>query len=269
MCGMDTPREAMHLVGTTQDNHLITINSGVDLTDRMIDWIEKQLDRLEKEELCGFVFKAKSPSCGMRAVKIYSEKGMPVSSGSGLFAREFMKRFPNMPVEDEGRLHDDMLRENFIERIFAFSRWRTFIYTKGTQGGLVDFHTDHKLLLMAHCPAHLRLLGHMIGTSKNENIRKITGPYFDLFMEALTSIATVKKNVNVLYHIIGYFKHYLSSDDKQELREIIEEYHRELVPLIVPVVLIQHYIRHFNNSYLKRQYYLHPHPLELKLRNHA
>ncbi len=266
-CGLPVPREAMRLVGEAESPRLVSIRSGTDLTDRMRRWIEKRLSELEGEDLCGFIFKARSPSSGIRGVKIYSEKGIPYAKGAGLFGRAFMDRFPCIPVEDEGRLQDAWIRENFIERIFVFHRWKRIAAAPSSEG-LVDFHTDHKLLLMSHSPELVRTLG-KIAASGNQPLESRVPAYGEALMRGLQLMATVKKNVNVLQHIMGYFKKRLSADEKEELLEVIERYHRMMIPLIVPVTLLCHYSRKYQDSYLARQVYLDPHPAELMLRNHV
>jgi uncharacterized protein YbgA (DUF1722 family)/uncharacterized protein YbbK (DUF523 family) len=267
--GLPVPREAMHLVGDPEKPRLITIRTGIDHTGRMKKWANRKVAALEREALCGFVFKSRSPSSGMRGVKIYSETGMPHTTGSGIFAHAFMNQFPLLPVEDEGRLHDPTLRENFIERIFVFKRWQEFKNGEGSAGELVSFHTDHKLLIMAHSQKHYGILGKIVAGAKKAKRDEIYWQYFTTIMDGLRFLTTVKKNTNVLQHMSGYFKELLSKDEKQELREVIEQYRQELVPLIVPLTLIKHYVRKYDVEYLKRQHYLTPHPLELKLRNHV
>ena len=264
-CGLPVPREAMHLAGNPESPRLVTVRSGIDHTERMLDWTKSKLEELEKEALCGFVFKSKSPSSGMTKVKVYNDNGMPSKTGVGLFAREFMKKFPLLPVEDEGRINDPILRENFIERIFVFARWRDFIRSGFSMKGLVDFHTRHKLLIMAHNPKMTSELGRIVGGRR----REVFGEYIAKLMETLKLHATVKKNVNVLQHIAGYFKKDLSADEKKEVLECIEDYHRNLVPQIVPLTLLNHYVRKYDQKYLAEQFYLSPHPLELRLRNHV
>jgi uncharacterized protein YbgA (DUF1722 family)/uncharacterized protein YbbK (DUF523 family) len=268
-CGLPVPREAMHLVGDAGAPRLVTIRTGVDHTSRMRQWAKKKVTALAGEDLCGFVFKSRSPSSGMRGVKIYSPDGIPVGIGAGLFAKAFQGRFPLMPVEDEGRLHDPGLRENFIERVFVYKRWQEFRTAERTLGGLVSFHTSHKLLVMAHSPKHYSALGKLVADPKKLKREELFESYFSTLMEGLRLAATVKKNTNVLQHMAGYFKQRLSADEKQELQEVIMNYHRELVPLIVPITLLQHYVRKYNAEYLKQQVYLNPHPLELMLRNHV
>lgn len=268
-CGLPVPRESMHLELSADGPRLVTTRTHVDQTKRMRTWIAKRLPELEKEDLCGFVFKSKSPSSGMRDIKIFTEAGMPHSKGPGLFAGAFMERFPLIPVEDEGRLHDDGIRENFVERIFVFNRWKELIKNGATRGNLVNFHTDHKLLIMAHSPTLLRELGKLVAHVKERDQDELFSEYFTVFMDAMHLKTTVKKNTNVLHHMMGYFKKLLTADEKQELLEVIDAYHGELVPLIVPIVLFQHYVRKYDEPYLQRQHYLNPHPVELKLRNHV
>ena len=267
--GLSVPREAMHLVGDPEAPRLVTIRSGVDHTSLMRRWANKTVKLLAAEDLCGFVFKSRSPSSGMRGVKIYSPEGMPVSTGSGLFAKAFQDRFPLLPVEDEGRLHDPALRENFIERIFVYKRWQECSSLDKTIGGLVLFHTSHKLLIMAHSPRHYSALGKLVADPKKYRREELFERYVTTLMEGLQFLATVKKNTNVLQHMAGYFKQVLSTDEKQELQNVIDNYHQGVVPLIVPMTLLQHYVRKYNERYLKQQAYLNPHPLELMLRNHV
>lgn len=268
-CGLGVPRKSMRLEGTPESQRLIVTATGEDLTEKMVRWAKKRVAELEKEKLCGFIFKSDSPSSGMERVKIYNEKSMPVKNGVGVFAKIFMDSFPLLPVEDEGRLHDPGLRENFIERIFALKRWRETLDNKNFKKSLIDFHTKHKLLILAHSPGHYRLMGKLVAAQKSISRRDIQKQYQELLLEALKVKTTPKKHVNVLLHMMGYFKKQLSSDEKKELLEIINNYRNGNIPLIVPVTLISHYVRKYNDYYLSQQWYLNPHPLELQLRNHV
>jgi uncharacterized protein YbgA (DUF1722 family)/uncharacterized protein YbbK (DUF523 family) len=268
-CGLSVPREAMRLVGAPDSYRLVTIHGGVDHTDRMLRWARKRLPELEKENLCGFVFKSRSPSSGMNRVKIYTPSGQPRYAGSGIFAGTFRKHFPWIPVEDEGRLNDPKLRENFIERIFVMKRWQEFNQGRRSIGNLVAFHTGVKLLVLSHSPKHYTDLGRLVAHAKDRPLQDLYDDYFRTLMDGLHLIATVRKNTNVLQHMMGYFKRQLSRDEKQELSEWIDHYRRERVPLIVPLSLIQHYVRKYKEPYLRNQYYLNPHPMELMLRNHV
>ncbi len=219
--------------------------------------------------MCGFIFKSDSPSSGLERVKVYDRKGIPVKKGVGLFAQVFMDHFPLLPVEDEGRLHDPLLRENFIESIFIWKRWREMGEQNRGKGGLVDFHSRHKLLIMAHSPKHYQTLGQLVAQGQGLSLDDLLLRYQQTLSSALRQKTTNKKNANVLQHILGYFKKDLAPDEKREALEGIENYVRGVVPLIVPVTLMNHYVRKYQQPYLKDQYYLNPHPLELQLRNHA
>ncbi|HUL20550.1 MAG TPA: DUF523 and DUF1722 domain-containing protein [Thermodesulfobacteriota bacterium] len=268
-CGLGVPRESMHLEGNPDSPRLVTIHTKQDMTDPMVQWARKRVVDLEKEDLCGFVFKSDSPSSGMERVKVYNETGMPVKKGVGLFAKIFMDHFPLLPVEDEGRLHDPGLRENFIERIFTLKRWREVLDRKESRGNVVDFHTRHKLLILSHSPKHYQTMGKLVAKAKDLPLKELYQKYQTLLMESLGLKTTPKKNANVLQHMMGYFKEQLSSDEKQELLEVVDHYRKEYLPLIVPITLISHYVRKYDQLYLKQQVYLNPHPLELQLRNHV
>ncbi len=268
-CGLPVPRESMHLEGDPDAPRLVTTRTKQDMTERMLGWTRKRVVELEKEELMGFVFKSDSPSSGMERVRVYNEKGMAVKTGVGMFARAFMQHFPLLPVEEEGRLHDPRLRENFIERIFALKRWRDVLSRNGNRGALVDFHTKHKLLILSHSTKHYQEMGKQVAQAKDIPLKALYESYQALFMESLQLKTTPKKNANVLMHMLGYFKEQLSQDEKQEVLELIDLYRKEFLPLIVPVTLIKHFVRKYEQPYLKGQVYLHPHPLELQLRNHV
>jgi uncharacterized protein YbgA (DUF1722 family)/uncharacterized protein YbbK (DUF523 family) len=267
-CGLPVPREAMRLIGEPESPRLVTNRTGVDHTDKMNYWAEKRVEQLAEENLCGFIFKSKSPSSGMERVKVYDKNNMPHAVGVGLFARAFKDRFPLLPVEEEGRLHDMVLRENFIESVFVYRRWRDTV-SKFTTGSLVMFHTNHKLLIRAHSEKHYRDLGRIVAEAGKIATKDLFTSYQENLMAAMQLKPTVKKHVNVLMHMMGYFKKELSGDEKQELLEIIESFKNYHVPLIVPITIMNHYVRKYQESYLQQQYYLNPHPTELKLRNHA
>src|SRR4030043_160568 len=268
-CDLGVPRESMHLEGDPDSPRLVTIRTKEDMTERMIQWARKRVIDLEKEDLCGFIFKSDSPSSGMERVKVYNEKGMPVKKGVGMFARIFMEHFPLLPVEDEGRLHDPKLRENFVERIFTLKRWREVLAKKEGRGTLVDFHTQQKLMILSHSPKHYQIMGKLVAQAKDIPLKNLFQQYQTILMEALQLKTTPKKNSNVLMHMMGYFKEQLSSDEKQELLEVLDHYRQEYIPLIFPMTLINHYVRKYDQPYLKQQGYLNPHPLELQLRNHV
>lgn len=266
-CGLPVPREAMRLVDVQGDTRLLTQKTGRDITPMMTAWALPMVEQLGRLPLCGFIFKSRSPSSGMQGVKIYSEKGMVSKKGAGIFAKAFMEAFPGLPVEDEGRLNDDVIRENFIERIFVTHRWLGMVQQGPTRGRLVEFHARHKLLLMAHSPAGQAELGRIVASTLETPA--LFGDYHSKLMKTLSLKATVKKNTNVLQHIAGYFKKALEPREKAELVRLISEYHQGILPLIVPVTLLRHYVMLYGPPYLEDQYYLNPHPMELMLRNHV
>jgi len=268
-CGLGVPREAMHLVAAPDGPRLVTVRTRVDHTERMLTWARRRLAELEQEELWGFIFKSGSPSSGLEKVKVYSGQGKTVKTGVGLFAREFIQHFPLLPAVDDERLHDPAQRENFVTRLFTLKRWRDTLASGLTPGKLVDFHTRHKLLLMSHSPEHYQILGKLVARLKDRPLREVAAQYQTLLMEALHRKATAKKNANVLLHLAGYFKKNLSPAEKAGILEVIGEYQKGNLPLLVPVTLFHHLAQKYGQTYLKEQYYLNPPPLELKLRCHV
>ena len=268
-CGLSIPREALRLVDMGGDIRLMTQKTKLDVTPQMDQWMRGKLAELSALPLCGFIFKSRSPSSGLLRVRVYRDGGGVTRNGIGHFARGFTEAFPYLPVEEDGRLNDGKLRENFIERIFVVQRWNEMNRDRKSLKRIMDFHAQHKLLLMAHSQKTVRELGAFIANGKARPIQDVYAQYFRRFISALARIATVKKNTNVLLHVMGYFKRDLNRDEKEELREIIDGYHQGLVPLIVPITLLNHYVRKYQPEYLQQQVYLNPHPMELMLRNHV
>jgi uncharacterized protein YbgA (DUF1722 family)/uncharacterized protein YbbK (DUF523 family) len=267
--GMGIPRETVRLVRKGGGVRMLALKSDTDWTERMRGYARRRVRALPKLDLSGYVLKKDSPSCGFARVRVYGPKGMPEKKGRGLFAAELVDTFPQLPVEDEGRLNDPVLRENFIERIFAYRRLRDLFQGRWTLGQLVDFHAAHKLQLMSHSPKAYKELGRLVGEGKKLTRDELRRRYAGGFMTALAAHATVRRNVNTLHHIIGFFKKSLAARAKQELLGLIEDYRNGLVPLVVPLTLIRHYVAAFDVAYLQGQHYLQPHPKELMLRNHV
>jgi len=268
--GLGVPRESLRLVrGESGATRMVAIKSGVDLTDAMNAYAERRAAALARIDLSGYVLKKDSPSCGMERVRVYGRAGMPARDGRGLFADALMRRLPNLPVEEEGRLNDPQLRENFIERVFAYHRMRALFASRWTTGALVAFHTAHKLALMAHSPSAYAALGRLVAEAKRIERAELGERYSAEFMAALKKLATPARHVNVMQHIAGYLRDLCDTDSRRELMEVIEEYRHATVPLIVPLTLIRHWVRRFDIAYLKGQTYLEPHPRELMLRNHV
>jgi uncharacterized protein YbgA (DUF1722 family)/uncharacterized protein YbbK (DUF523 family) len=268
-CGLPVPRETMRLLGNPENPRLITSKTGIDHTDQMLSFCEAKVKELRTKKLCGFIFKKNSPSSGLYRVKVYGNKGQAQKTGRGLFAAAFVKSFPLLPVEEEGRLQDAPIRENFIEKVFCYHRWMQFTAAAPNYRKLINYHAHHKLQLMAHSPKQLSMMGKLAANGKAIEPGMLMENYQIQLMVALSLKATVKKNVNVLFHIIGYFKKLNSPDEQAELIELIENYARHLVPLIVPLTLINHFVRKYNIPYLAGQTYLEPHPAELMLRHHV
>ena len=225
--------------------------------------------RLADEDLDGYILKKDSPSCGMERVKIHQPKGPPKRKGQGLFAQALLERFPNLPVEEEGRLCDPRLRENWVERVFAYHA------LKGLSETAVEDRRSCRLPHTLQIPAPFPLRD---GISRNRRLvaqakslprGQLRSQYQASFMSAMKKIATVKKNTNILQHMLGYFKKQLDGASRSELLAHIEDYRRGLVPLVVPLTLIRHYVRVLDVEYLRDQVYLNPHPKELRLRNHV
>ena len=268
--GMGVPREPIRLVGRTDAPRLLGVTSNIDHSAAMARFSERKVRELESLDLCGYVFKKNSPTCGMARVRVFTAHGMPSRTGIGMFARVFMNHFPLTPVEEEGRLQDAALRENFIERVFCYRRWRDLEAASNFgRHALAAFHTRHKLLLMAHDPVRYRALGRLVAGGRGDTAKRLADRYVREFMAALAVKPTTKKHVNVLEHIRGHFTRQLTMEDRKELTSVIEDYRRGLVPLIVPITLMQHYVRRFQIPYLADQVYLNPHPKELMLRNHV
>jgi uncharacterized protein YbgA (DUF1722 family)/uncharacterized protein YbbK (DUF523 family) len=268
--GLPTPRESMRLVGDPEKPRLIAPKSGTDHTEDMVAWASKRAEELAAERLHGFVFKKDSPSSGLYRVRVYDERGMPQRVGIGMFPRQVVRRLPLLPVEEEGRLHDARLRENFVDRVFAYSRWTSMLDEKGTPGGLVEFHTAHKLTLMAHSPSHYRRMGRLVAQAGTSPWGELVEQYSTLLMEGMQVIATPGRHYNVLQHLMGFLKGELEKGDKAELMGLMEDYRRQLVPLIVPLTLLKHHLRRPSvPEWVHKQVYLYPYPKELMLRNHV
>jgi uncharacterized protein YbgA (DUF1722 family)/uncharacterized protein YbbK (DUF523 family) len=268
-CGMPVPREAMRLEGAPDNPRLITSRSRIDKTDQMLAFCAERVREFESAGLCGFIFKKDSPSSGLVRVKIYDAMGMPKKNARGLFAAAVARHFPLLPMEEEGRLNDPFIRENFIERVFSYRRWKDFLHEDPRLGDLVEFHSRHKLLVMSHSTQFYREMGTLVAHGREMKREELFLRYGELLLKGLALHATAKKNTNVLMHIMGYFKKELSVAEKEELLETIALYHDRLVPLLVPQTLLKHYVRKYDQSYLKQQVYLAPHPAELLLRNHV
>lgn len=279
--GFGTPRPSMRLVVTTPpprapgarvdptDLILLLNRDDRDVTAQLRSYAQRKAEKLAKADLSGFVLKKDSPSCGMERVKVYTASGQAQRAGRGLFAEALMSRLPDLPVEEEGRLGDPRLRENFVERVFAFQRLRRLFDARWTVGQVVQFHTAHKLTLMAHSPSAYRALGQLVASAKEQSRQAFASQYGSAFMRALATIATPKRHANVMQHMLGYFSDRIDSASRSELLGLIEEHRLGRVPRVVPLTLLRHHVRAQGSEYLTGQTYLDPHPRELALLNHV
>jgi uncharacterized protein YbgA (DUF1722 family)/uncharacterized protein YbbK (DUF523 family) len=267
--GLGVPRDTLRLTGTPEAPRLVQEKTGEDLTARMQRYSRDRVRELAALELDGYVLKRASPSCGLLRVRVYRDNGVPAADGRGLFAETLVTALPALAVEEEGRLNDPALRENFIERVFVAARWRSFVQTRPRARELVAFHTAHKFSVLAHSPAHYTRLGRLVAAAGRAFTRATLDEYQALLMQAHAVRATRGRHANVLTHMTGYFKRELGTDERAELVEVIDEYRRGLVPLVVPLTLVKHHVRLRGVRYLADQVYLNPHPKELMLRNHV
>jgi uncharacterized protein YbgA (DUF1722 family)/uncharacterized protein YbbK (DUF523 family) len=267
--GLGIPRDRIRLVGDAAAPRLIVEKTGDDLTARMERYARARTRELESLDLHGYVLKRGSPSCGLFRVRVYDERGVVRGNGAGAYARVLTARFPVLPVEEEGRLGDPALRENFIERVFAMARWRTFVARRPGAGDLVAFHTAQKFAVLAHSPSHYATLGRLVAAGGGARLAARVTEYGTLLMQALSIRATRARHANVLQHLTGFFKRQLEAAQRVELADVIHDYRLGLVPLVVPLTLIKHHVRRLGVAYLADQVYLSPHPKELMLRNHV
>lgn len=265
--GMGVPRPPIRLVGDPAHPRAVSVRvEGIDVTEKLIDYANSVVPNLPP--ISGYLFKRGSPSCGMERVKVYSENGMPNASTSGLYAGVVMRELPNLPVEEEGRLNDPVLRESFVERVYVYDRWRRLCDDGLTPATLIEFHTRHKLLLLSHSELHYRRLGRLVADAGICDMGELSDVYISTLMDGLKRRATRGRHSNVLQHIMGYLKRSIDTGDKAELNRVIDEYKKGTVPLIVPMKLIEHHFRRHPDDYMALQIYLDPHPADLGLRNH-
>jgi uncharacterized protein YbgA (DUF1722 family)/uncharacterized protein YbbK (DUF523 family) len=267
--GLGVPRDTIRLVGDAAAPRLVVEKTGQDLTARMQRYARARTRELESLDLHGYVLKRGSPSCGLFRVRVYDEDGVVRGHGTGAYARALAERLPLLPVEEEGRLGDPALRENFIERVFAMARWRAFAARRPGAGDLVAFHSAQKFAVLAHSPSHYATLGRLVAAAGGARLAARLTEYGTLLMHALSIRATRGRHANVLQHLAGFFKRQLDAAERIELADVIHDYRLGLVPLIVPLTLIKHHVRRLGVAYLADQVYLSPHPKELMLRNHV
>jgi len=264
--GMGAPRQPIRLVGEDRNPQAVGVKTPqLNVTQPLRDYGTKTAGEIDG--LCGFIFKKDSPSCGMERVKIYNDKGMPERSGTGIFAREIIKAHPLLPVEEEGRLNDANLRDNFVTRVYVYARWKALVAGGLSKSGLLEFHTDHKYLLMSHSTVVYKQLGQLLSDLTRASLADIADSYIARLMQTLSRPATRKRHTNVLQHLLGYLKRDLDSAHRTDLNETIDAYRRGEFPLVVPIRMLQHHFRVHPHPYINQQVYLNPHPQALLLRN--
>jgi uncharacterized protein YbgA (DUF1722 family)/uncharacterized protein YbbK (DUF523 family) len=265
--GLGVPREPIRLVGDPDHPQARgSVHSSLDVTAPLIRYGEKMASSLE--DICGYIFMHKSPSCGLERVKVYREDGVTLpETGRGLYAQAFCAARPDLPVEEDGRLCDPVLRENFLVRVYAYAQWQLLLATGLTKGRLLAFHARYKYQLMANHPQQYKALGRLLGSMGRAEVDEIAPRYFSQLMAALRRCATRGTHANVLQHIAGYLRNSLDSPGRQEVAQLISQYRRGLVPLVVPLTLLKHLFRLHPHPYIRDQVYLQPHPEALSLRN--
>ena len=263
--GLGTPREAIRLVNVEDDIRCVgTRTKSLDVTDKLTSCANQQ--KHWHKDLCGYILKKDSPSCGMERVKLYKGE-IPERTGVGLYAAQLMKNFPHLPVEEEGRLGDAIIRENFIQRVFVYARWKVLCRENLSWKSITDFHANHKYIYMSHNPKMAKELGKWLAGNNKIHIETLKESYLEMMMKLLKIKASRKNHVNTLQHIQGYLKTKIDANDKEELNEVVEQYRLGLLPLIVPITLLRHHFRKFPHHYIESSFYMRPHPSELMLLN--
>lgn len=266
--GLGVPRSPIRLIGDPADPQAVDSHDpGLELSGPLRAYGQQMAAELT--DICGYIFMQKSPSCGLERVKVYKANGYPAyEGGRGLYAAAFCQQRPDLPVEEDGRLCDPVLRENFITRVYAYADWQRLIAEGLSRGALIAFHARYKYQLMANNPEQYKALGKLLGNMTRDDDPQALGPrYFSQLMQALRRCASRGNHSNVLLHLSGYLRNALSQDDRQEIRQLINQYHAGIVPLVVPLTLLKHHLRIHPDPYLLQQVYLQPHPESLSLRN--
>jgi len=266
--GLSTPREPIRLVGDAASPRVVGVKDpDLDVTDKLYAYADEV--SAKHTELCGYILMKGSPSCGMERVKVYHENGLPNEAGRGAYAAQLMRNNPALPVEEEGRLNDPVLRENFITRVFVYHSWQQEVMSDPSLHQVLQFHSRHKYQLMAHCYEGYKTIGRYLAEeASRQPLSEVLEQYILQLMQHLTKRANRKSHTNTLMHILGYLKKEIDSDTKQDLLETIEQYRTAKVHLVVPLTLLKHYLKRHGSDYIQSQAYLDPYPHELGLRNY-
>ncbi|MAD43266.1 MAG: hypothetical protein CL623_12875 [Arcobacter sp.] len=264
-----TPREAIRLVRAEDDIRVKTSAGNVDVTDKLVDISKELANQIQEDELCGFILKSKSPTCGLERVKVYpsGKNQMSEKNGVGVFAKQIKDKYPLLPIEEEGRLGDAWLKENFLMQIFSYKDIFEFLKTNPAAKDLVEFHTSYKYMIYAKSHQSYKELGQIVANHEKRDIKIVIEDYKHAFLKAISLKGSISNTYNVLLHLYGYFKKDISKDEKTEILDTLEEFKSGLIPLIAVVKILNLYIKRFDIEYLKTQKFLNPYPKELALRS--
>ena len=268
-CGLPVPREPMRLSGTPDAPSLLGAASKTDFTEFMLAWRRKKLRNIDQLDLSGYICRKESPSCGMDRVKVYCGSDASERVGAGFFTKAFTERFPLIPVEEDGRLQDPSVREMFIGRVFTLRRFRNSLRQGKSRRALANFHADHKLLILSHGRTHYKDIGSLVARAKTIPLDELYDQYQQLLLDALAQRTTPAKCADVMTHLLGHLRIHITHEDKTELVELIDRYRNRILPMVVPLTMLRHYVRKCKVGHLERQVFLNPHPAELMLRNHV
>ncbi len=263
-----TPRDTIRLVEADDNIKVVNNVTKEDVTKRILDSSIHFAKKATQDKLCGFILKSKSPTCGMERVKIYQDgNNMNEKKGVGIFAKELRKVYPYLPIEEEGRLNDPWLKENFLMQVFAYNNLMNFLESKPSFKILVEFHTSYKYLIYAKSQASYKLLGSIVANHDKKDLEEVLEEYKINFLKAIEEKGNINKTYNVLLHIFGYFKKNLSKEEKEDILETCEDYKKGIIPLIAVTKILNMLVKRFDDSYLKTQVFLNPYPKELALRS--
>jgi len=263
-----TPREAIRQVDRNQSICIETSNSKRDVTAQLAEISNNMGKEASIANLCGFIVKSKSPTCGLERVRVYDgDKKTHEKKGIGLFAKALREYSPYLPIEEEGRLGDAGIRENFLMQIFAYEDFSNFMKRKPKITDLIAFHTSYKYLIYAKSPVAYKLLGHIVSNPKEKTFEELLENYRHEFLTAINEQGNIPKTYNVLLHIYGYFKKLISAEEKAHLLTSIEEFREKIIPLVAVTKLLNLYVQRFDMQYLKKQKFLNPYPSKLGLRS--
>lgn len=263
-----TPRDTIRLVEIENEVKVLKTKNSEDVTQKLKDISLKCVDDMEDRGLCGFILKSKSPTCGLERVKVYQNKNAPSEKkGVGVFAQKILERYPHLPIEEEGRLNDPWLRENFLMQVYAYDDFKKFSHSNPTFAALVEFHTSYKYLIYAKSHEKYKKLGNIVANHKKLLLTEVLAQYEKEFLETIAQKGDIKKTYNVLLHMYGYFKKVISKEEKEEILEVIEDYKNKIIPLVVVMRVLKLYANRFQVEYLQTQKFLSPYPKELALRS--